>query len=109
MKVQVLFLSLVSFIFPQLLWSSTDQSAEMFVLCKNQKDVRSIALTKAEDKTCRVLYTKAGKQELIAQGKNQDMCKDKFKRLEEKLSKAQYTCKHFDKAQISTSSEPESN
>jgi hypothetical protein len=84
--------------------ASTDKKASTFVLCKNQKDVRTIRVT-PDDNGCTTTYTKSGQDEVVEQNRSSSACKERLKSLQEHLEASQWACRSVQKAAVTYSGE----
>jgi hypothetical protein len=70
------------------------------VICKNQKIVRTIRVEKGQGK-CETLYTKNGKDQVIATGYNAPSCKKFLTDVQENLTKAGWKCRETQQSVVS--------
>ena len=84
--------------------ASTDKRASSFVLCKNQKSVRTIRVV-PDEKGCTTTYTKSGADEVVEQNRSADSCKNRLKVIQEHLEASQWACRSVDKAEVTYSGE----
>ena len=82
-----------------------DQKAKEFILCKNTEEVRILSVIMNDQNSCVAHYSKKGKDEIIAQAKAPGLCHDRVHQLQGILKSANYNCRSFSKAQVSTSQE----
>ena len=75
---------------------------EKYVMCKNQKVVRTLRVVKKEENgnTCETLYTKAGVDRVVGRSKTLLGCDDFLNNVKGNLEKAAWKCKDISKAQI---------
>ena len=67
--------------------------------------VRTLSILTNDERGCVAHYAKKGKDEVIARAKSPELCHDRVKQLQEILKSANYRCRTFAKAQVTTSSE----
>ena len=84
--------------------ASTDRKASSFVLCKNQKAVRTIRIVPDEN-GCTTTYSKSGVDEVVEQNRQSTSCKDSLKSIREHLEASQWACRSVDKAAVVYSGE----
>lgn len=89
--------------------ASIDQKASAFVLCKRDKNVRSIRIlsdSKQDSDSCTITYSKDGEEEIVGSHSSMGNCKTIMKNIRANLeTEKKWNCKAFDKAQVTTSSE----
>lgn len=87
--------------------AAEDQKVMQFVLCKNQKTVRTIRIApeRAEPQDCQVMYSKAGVDEVVGQSRSLSSCKSILKNIQENLEASKWNCKQVDSAKVSYSKE----
>ena len=97
---------------------AADQKASAFVLCKNQKNVRTIKILpdksiELEPKTagakplngCAVSYSKSGVDEVVGTNKSLDTCKSILKSIQFNLETSKWSCRTVQTAVVTTSKE----
>lgn len=87
-------------------FAGVDQKATAFVLCKNQKNVRTIQIlpeNKAEN--CKITYSKGGVEEVVGANRNMDTCKSILKNIQANLESSKWNCRNVGTAHVTTSSE----
>lgn len=86
--------------------AGTDQKAMAFVLCKNQKDVRTIRVLPENKDNCTVTYSKGGVEEVVGSNRSMQTCKSILKSVRENLeSSKQWNCRSVETASVTTSGE----
>lgn len=86
--------------------AAKDQKASTFVLCKNQKNVRSIRiLPDGTQKNCTITYSKGSEEEVVGENSSMTGCKSILKNIQANLESSKWNCKTFEKASVTTSSE----
>lgn len=88
-------------------YAGNDQKAAAFVLCKNQKSVRTIRVMpeQKEDKTCTITYAKNGVEEVIGSNRAMGTCKSILQSIKFNLQSASWNCRDVATATVSSSSE----
>ncbi|RME14172.1 MAG: hypothetical protein D6797_09420 [Bdellovibrio sp.] len=76
------------------------EQAGPFVLCKNQKMVRTIRVERNEKGQCYTLYTKSGVDRVIGQARHLNSCMSFLNNVKNNLEKAYWSCKTFSKVTI---------
>jgi hypothetical protein len=84
-----------------------DQKAAAYVLCKNQKNVRTIRVTTDpnQNDVCSITYTKGGLDEVVGANRNLSACKSILQSIRANLEDSNWNCRNISKAGVSTSSE----
>ena len=84
-----------------------EQKVMQFVMCKNQKTVRTIRITpeQADPKDCQVTYSKSGVDEVVGQSRSLSSCKTILKNIQDNLESSKFNCKTVGNAAVSYSSE----
>lgn len=106
MKIQLLVAS-----FGLVLASASAQAVEQkplkFVLCKNQKTVRSIRITpeKSDKASCQVTYSKAGVDEVVGESRSVKDCGTILQNIQANLESSQWDCKSKGSASVSFSNQ----
>lgn len=102
MRAIILFLAFVGCSFA--VNASVQEKASQFVMCKNQKAVRTIRVT-PDDTGCRTTYSKGGVDEVVEDNSQIAKCRDRLKALQQSLEASRWNCKSAQKAEITFSSE----
>jgi len=89
--------------------AGTEQKATAFVLCKNQKNVRTIRIMSGQsgqnDSNCSISYTKGGVDEVVGANRSLNTCKSILKSIQMNLGSAGWSCRSVERAAIMTSAE----
>ncbi len=96
--------------------AAVDQKASAFVLCKNQKNVRTIkilpngmaAQKPAAQKPpagCAVSYSKGGVDEVVGTNRSLDTCKSILKSIQYNLETSKWSCRSVQSAVVTTGRE----
>lgn len=98
--------------------AATDQKASAFVLCKNQKNVRTIKILPSDLKEakgsvgganngagCAVSYAKSGNDEVVGSNRSMDACKSILKSIQYTLETSKWSCRNVQTAVVTTSRE----
>jgi hypothetical protein len=90
--------------------AATDQKASAFVLCKNQKNVRTIKILPSAEKVdnaagCAVSYAKSGTDEVVGSNRSLDACKSILKSIQYNLETSKWSCRNVQTAVVTTSRE----
>ena len=86
--------------------AATEQNAKAFVLCKSQKNVRTIRiLPEIKDDNCTITYSKGGAEEVVGANRSYKTCQSILKSIQTNLEAAKWSCRHVGMAHLSTSSE----
>lgn len=91
--------------------AAVDQKPSAFVLCKNQKNVRTISILPApntDPKTptgCAVSYSKAGTDEIVGTNRSIETCKSILKSIQYNLETSKWSCRSVQSAVVTTSRE----
>ncbi len=87
--------------------ASLDQKASAFVLCKNQKNVRTIRITpdEAEKRGCTVTYSKSGVDEIVGGNRSYDACKSVLHSIQLTLEASRWNCRNVGQAHLTYSSD----
>jgi hypothetical protein len=101
MRAIVVFLAFVGCSF--MVNASVQQKPSQFVMCKNQKAVRTIRIT-PDDDGCKTTYSKGGVDEVVEDNSQIGKCKDRLKSLQQNLQASNWTCKQ-QKAEVTISRE----
>lgn len=86
----ILLMGLLSFSLGDAAWCGSVEPK--FVLCKSKKVVRSIQIEPTAD-GCRTIYSKAGVERVVGQGKNPLSCDQVMKNIRKNLEGADWKCK----------------
>jgi hypothetical protein len=84
--------------------ASLGEKASNFVLCKNQKAVRTIRIM-PEGRGCTTTYSKAGVDEVVAENRFLANCRESLKTIQEHLEASRWACRSVDKAEVTYSAE----
>jgi hypothetical protein len=79
-----------------------------YVMCRNQKTVRTLRIEKDDSKQCVALYTKAGVDKEVGRGQNFSSCTRVVANIRTNLDKAGWKCKEVSNAGM-TSAEEDDN
>jgi predicted transcriptional regulator len=84
-----------------------EQKVMQYVMCKNQKTVRTIRITpeQAEPNDCQVTYSKSGVDEVVGQSRSITACKSILRNIQDNLESSNFNCKKVESATVSYSSE----
>ncbi|HVK60271.1 MAG TPA: hypothetical protein VM432_01925 [Bdellovibrionales bacterium] len=85
-------------------FAGVDQKASTFVLCKNNKTVRTIRVT-PENQNCKVTYSKAGVDEVVGSNRSVAACKSFVANIKQNLESSKWNCREVSAATVTTSSE----
>jgi hypothetical protein len=86
--------------------AAVDQQASSFVLCKNQKNVRTIRITPtSEADGCQITYSKAGVDEVVGQSHSVSGCQSVLGQIQANLESSKWNCRKVEAAQITWGSE----
>lgn len=102
MRAIILFLAFVGCSF--VVDASVQEKASQFVMCKNQKAVRTIRIT-PDESGCKTTYSKGGVDEVIEDNSKVAKCRERLKALQDSLQASRWTCKSAQKAEITFSNE----
>jgi hypothetical protein len=98
-------LSLVSVAQMATAQAATDQKANEFVLCKHQKDVRTIRVMPTDKDSCAITYTKRGLDEVVGSSRSANACHSILKSIKGNLEASKWSCRSVRSASTTTSSE----
>jgi hypothetical protein len=105
--VSVLLLSIAA---SEIVRATVDQRATAFVLCKNQKTVRTIRVTPdAKQDNCTITYSKNGEDETVGSNRSLNSCKSILAKIRDNLENSNWNCRDVSKATLTTSSPDSSN
>lgn len=90
MRAIILFLAFVGCSF--VVDASVQQKPSQFVMCKNQKAVRTIRIT-PDSSGCTTTYSKGGVDEIVEDNSQIAKCRDRLKALQENLESSRWSCK----------------
>jgi hypothetical protein len=77
-----------------------------YILCKNQKTVRTIRVDKdSADNKCVAVYTKSGVDREVGRAQNTQSCSEIVKNIKINLEKASWKCKEIGKVSIISTAE----
>ena len=79
--------------------SNQEKKASQFVVCRLQKEVRSLRLLRVPS-GCELIYSKAGKDEKIAYGQNILGCQQILEQVQKKLENGNFQCRKINEARI---------
>ncbi|MCB0356467.1 MAG: hypothetical protein KDD40_05640 [Bdellovibrionales bacterium] len=99
MKFMALFLLLCSIN----VFAATAIKPYEFYICSNRKLVRSLRVEVLEDKTCRTMYSKGGRDKTIGSGIHLESCVNFLNNVKGNLESAGWSCRKIDKVNISSS------
>ncbi|MES2855154.1 MAG: hypothetical protein V4692_04790 [Bdellovibrionota bacterium] len=85
-------------------FAGVDQKASAFVLCKNNKSVRTIRVT-PDEQNCKVTYSKSGVDEVVGSNSSLATCKSYVKNIKVNLEASKWNCRDVSAATVTTSSE----
>ena len=86
--------------------AAEDQKASAFVLCKNQKNVRTIrVMPDQKQDNCTITYSREGVDEVVGSNRSISSCKSILKNIQENLESSKWSCRSVQSAQVTTSSE----
>lgn len=71
------------------------------VLCRNQKNVRTLRVEMGEDQKCRAIYTKQGVDETIGSGQFTGSCEEYISNVRKNLEEAKWNCREVKEARTS--------
>lgn len=71
------------------------------ILCKIQKNVRTLRIEKGEDAKCRAIYTKQGVDSEIGSGMNFASCEEYVAGVRKTLEEAHWNCREIKEARSS--------
>ncbi|MGE0764586.1 MAG: hypothetical protein AB7N80_15025 [Bdellovibrionales bacterium] len=70
-----------------------------YVMCRSQKTVRTIRVIEGGE-TCTTIYTKAGIDKIVGNGKNRQSCHDVMKNIRTNLEGAAWKCKDISSSRV---------
>lgn len=80
---------------------SVVKTPEVSVMCRNQKEVRTLRVEILKDGTCRSIYTKAGKDQKIGAGQNFQSCEEFVQKVRDVLEGAYWKCREVEESRVS--------
>lgn len=75
---------------------------DSFILCKNNKSVRTLRVEMDEDSKCRAIYTKQGVDEMIGAAQYSNSCVEIISKVRKKLEEGKWLCRDVKEARVST-------
>jgi hypothetical protein len=85
---------------------AVDQKASAFVLCKNQKNVRTIKILPDQgQQNCTISYSKGGVEEVVGSNRSMDTCQSILKNIRQNLQSSNWSCRNVQAAVVTTSKE----
>lgn len=72
------------------------------VLCRNQKNVRTLRVEMDADQKCRAIYTKQGVDETIGSSQQTNSCEEYITNVRKNLEEAKWNCREVKEARTST-------
>ena len=87
--------------------ASVEKKARSFVLCKNQKNIRTIRITSDEKEHdgCIITYSKSGIDEIVGGSHSMSSCKTVLKNIQTNLETSHWACRSVESARITYGSE----
>jgi hypothetical protein len=85
--------------------AAIDQKATAFVLCKSQKNVRTIRILPEKAESCTITYSKGGNEEVVGANRSLRTCKSILKSIQTNLESAKWNCRNVETAHLTTSGE----
>lgn len=87
-------------------FAAADEKAAAFVLCKHQKNVRTIRVMPDQDKeNCTITYSRGGVDEVVGSNRSVSACKSILKNIQDNLESSKWSCRDVRSARVTTSSE----
>ncbi len=104
---QSMFIAAIFFMLSGAAHAGVDQKASAFVLCKQQKSVRTIKVLQdpAKQDNCTVTYNKGGVEEVVGSNRSAASCKSILKQIQNNLESSKWSCRSVETARVLTSSE----
>ncbi len=99
------FLALVLSLGSGAAFGAIDQKPSAFVLCKNQRNVRTIRILPEEKDTCSVTVSKGGTEEVIGSKRSIETCRTMLRSVQNTLEDEKWSCRSVRSAQVTTSTE----
>lgn len=84
------------------LFLNTANASELLVLCKNQKNVRTLRIDILSDGRCRAIYTKQGVDQIIGTSQNRPDCDEFIAGVRKKIEEVSWTCREVKDSRVST-------
>lgn len=78
-----------------------------YVICKNNTQVRTIRVEIDAQNICHTIYSKAGVEKSVGNGKNHDSCMQFMKNIRENIEKSGWKCRDVESATVEGSSSQE--
>lgn len=96
--------ALVSVTISVLFFSSSSFAGigDSFVLCKNNKSVRTLRVEIGDDSKCRAIYTKQGVDEMIGAAQYTNSCVEIISNVRKNLEEGKWICREVKEARVST-------
>ncbi|MGE0634787.1 MAG: hypothetical protein AB7O96_20415 [Pseudobdellovibrionaceae bacterium] len=85
--------------------AAKNSDVDAYVLCRNEKTVRTIRVNQAKGDGCVTLYTKAGVDSQVGQARNFNSCRQVLDKIRQNLENHSWACKDVSNASISGDSE----
>jgi hypothetical protein len=85
--------------------SSFAESKSEYVLCRLEKEVRTIRVIHSAGGVCKTQYTKGGKDQNVGQAKANSICINVLESLQKKLESQNWKCKDISQSEVSESSD----
>lgn len=83
--------------------ASKDTSS--YVICRNQKMVRTIRVDLSNGGACKTIYTKEGKDEIVGKSGTPDLCYEVVNKVRANLEKSVWKCKDVKPDRVSFTQE----
>ncbi len=99
-------LFLVPFFFFGLAFAAQDTNAELSVMCRLSKQVRTLRVEKLKNGTCRTIYTKYGQDQNIGNAQSPQSCTEILQKVRGILEAADWQCRDVKEARLSNIVEP---
>ncbi len=78
-----------------------------YLLCKNQKEVRTIRVHISDAGVCSTFYSKLGSEKVVGSGKNHESCINFMANIRTNLEKSNWTCRDISATRITASTSAE--
>lgn len=98
----------LTFVAANVAFAGSDEKASAFVLCKQQKNVRTIRILPDQRTTqggCIISYSKNGIDEVVGTNRTMGSCQSILKSIQTNLESAKWNCRTVGSATVTTSSE----
>ena len=84
-----------------------DKKTSTFVLCKNQKTVRTLRIYDGDkkDEQCQVTYSKGATEQVVGSNRSVTTCKSILKNIQQNLEASKWSCRNVKSAKVTSSSE----